>query len=237
MTSRYDQQGQVVVPLSSVAVGASLVSVADPTIDDLLAKFKEVLNDKLTTAWNAAASQLSNAAVVEVYPYQPMPVLARLGWRWPALFMWRESERLFDRTQVYRCAESTGHLLYVLPPLPYEHAIRLEPIRVAARVTLDMYIHERGDPDVASGANPMGANTLEAFEFTGCEYTYLEGRELGQAHPALDMTWVMRERQSFVAANATTLTRIDTTFTIGNEDGSTGSTTISTTYTVISSGA
>jgi hypothetical protein len=159
-----------------------------------------------------------------------MPVLARLGWRWPALFMWRENERLFDRTQYYRCAECTGHLLYVLPPLPYEHAIRLEPIRVAARVTLDMYIHERGDPDVASAANPMGANTLESFNFDSCEYTYLEGNELGQAHPALDLTFTMRERQADCSENVTVVTRIDTTFEIDDEDGGTGSTDLVVTY-------
>ena len=229
MTSRKDKQGQVQVPLSSVAVGASLVSVADPTIDDLLAKFKDVLNDKLSAAWNNAASTVSSVAVKEVYPYQPMPVLGKLAWRWPALFMWRDTERYFDRTQVYRCAESTGHLMYVLPPLPYDAAVRLEPIRIAARVTLDMYIHERGDPDVASAANPMTANTLESFGFEAGEYTYLEG-EGGTAHPVLDLTWLMRERQSHVTDNYTALTRIDTTIEIKEEGSGSAGTDLVVTY-------
>lgn len=233
MASRSDQLGQVVVPLatSGVSAGGSLVSVADPTIEDLLDKFEDVLNDKLSAAWNKAASTMSSVACKGTYPYQPLPVLARLGWQWPALFMWRERERYSDHSQVYRQTETTGHLMYVLPPLPYDRAVKLEPIRVAARVALDMYMHEHGDPEVASGADPMGANTLKSFTFTGGEYTYLEGPDLNQPHPALDMTFVMQERQSFVAGNSGALTRIDTEVRVASEDSDvTAVTTLVTFY-------
>lgn len=232
MTSRYDQQGQVQVPLatSGVTAGGSIVSVADPTIEDLLAKFKTVLNNKLSGAWSKVAGQISSAAVVGTYPYMPLPMVARLSWRWPALFMWRETEEYSDHSAVYRQAACTGHLMYVLPPMPYEQAVKLEPIRVAARVCLDMYIHERGDPAVSSGANPMGANTLKSFDFTEGEYVYLEGPSQGIAHPALDMTFELEERQSHVSDNYTGLTRIDTVIQIATEGTGSGVTTLTTFY-------
>ena len=233
MADRYDQIGQVVVPLatSGVSAGGSIVSVADPTIEDLLAKFKTVLNNKLSAAWSKCAGGISSNAVVGTYPYMPMPVVGRLVWRWPALFMWREAESFKGHSQVYREAECTGHLMYVMPPLPYERAVQLEPIRVAARVVLDMYIYERGDPEVASGANPMTANTLKSFGFVNGEYGYLEGLDGNRhVHPMLDMTFVMEERQSHVTDNYTGLTRIDTTIDIAAEGSGSAVTTLTTFY-------
>jgi len=232
MTARIDQQGQVVVPLSTsgVSLGGSIVSAADPTIEDLLGKFQTVMKDKLDDAWNKCASQMSSTAVKATYPYEPMPMLAKLSWKWPALFMWRDKETYKNHSQVYRQAQTVGHLMYVLPPMPYDRAVKLEPIRVAARVVLDMYIHQHGDPDTASGADPMGANTLKSFTFTEGEYTYLEGPEMGLAHPALDMTYVMEERQSFVADNYSGLTRIDTTIDIKDEGSASAVTTLVTFY-------
>lgn len=237
MTDRYDQQGQVVVPLatSGVSAGGSIVSVADPTIEDLLDKFKTVLNNKLSDAWSKCAGSLSSAACVGTYPYEPLPMVARLSWRWPALFMWRDTEQYGGHSQVYRQAACTGHLVYVLPPLPYEQAVQLEPIRVAARVCLDMYIYERGDPEVSSGANPMTANTLKSFDFMSGEYTYLEGPQVGLAHPALDMTFRMEERQSHVDDNYSAITRIDTTIDIASENDSSAVTTLVTFYHDVSS--
>jgi len=212
--------GAVVVPLSSVATGGSLVSLADPVITDLLSKFKAVLRDKLDTAWNSAASQTSSHVVEGTYACAPAPMTGR-GWKWPALFMWRDRERLFYRTSCYRCAESTGHLLFILPPMPYEQAIRLDPIRTAVRTVLDLYNEQHGDPDTASGACPMTANTLEAFTFNEAEYGYEFDDKLHTAHPVLDLTWTMRERQAFVDDNYVTLSRIETTIEVMPEDAAT----------------
>jgi hypothetical protein len=228
MTARKDKLGPLTVPITtSVTLGGSLATIADPAIAAMLAAFKSTLNTKLGTAWDNAASTLGTNPVVGTYPYEPIPVHALRTWRWPALFMWRERERLFNRTQVYRCAECTGKLLYVLPPLPYEHAVRLEPIRVAVRTTLDLFIQQHGDPDYASGASPITASSLESFEFTGAEYGWLPSQqELQQPHPMVQFDWTMRERQSFVSGNYQALTRIDTTITSMNEGGSTASTTV-----------
>lgn len=234
MTARKDKLGALTVPIAAtVALGGSLASIVDPAIASLLAAFKSVLNNKLGTAWDNAASMLSQYPVVGTYPYEPIPVHALRTWQWPALFMWREKERLFNRTQVFRCAECTGKLLYVLPPMPYEHAIRLEPIRVAVRTTLDLFVQQHGDPDYASGASPLTANSLESFEFTGAEYGWLPSQaELQQPHPMVQFDWTMREKQAFVDSNYQALTRIDTTITSMNEGGSTASTTVITSYYV-----
>lgn len=238
MTFRYDKYGPVTVPpvavvATAVTVGGTLVAAADPTLIALLASFKDVLKDKLDTVWNKAASQSSDHVVEGTYAYEPMPQLARLAWHWPALFLYRQSERLFNRTQVYRCAESTGKLVYVMPPMPYAAAVRLDPIRVAVRTVLDSFIAQHGDPTTASGASPINANSLESFEFTEAKYGYLEGAELAQSHPMLEMTFSMRERMSFVDANYSALRWIVSTFAISTDAVCTAVTGVCTTLSTV----
>lgn len=224
MTYRIDQAGAVQVPVASTfATGGSLVSYADPALSYMLAAFKALLNGKLGAAWSKAASQMSQtgAPVVGTYPYEPMPHLALRTWQWPALFMWREKERLFRRTQCFRDAESTGKLIYILPPMPYEMAVRLQPIRVAVRVALDGFIEQFGDPGVNSGANPLTACGLESFEFTSAQYGYLPASEnMQQPHPMVEFTFTMRERQSFVNANYATLGRVTVSTQVISETAS-----------------
>ena len=231
MTSRHDKLGPVTVPLSTSSAGATLVTYADPTLTDLLAKFKDLLNDKLASAWNLAAGAASprSFACDGTYLCNPQEIFSR-GWKWPALFMWRERERLFNRTQVYRCAETQGQLMYVLPPYPYEIAIKLLPVRTAARTALDLYIEQFGDPDVDSAADPVNANSLEWFTFTSAEYMMFGTGDTANPHPALLMGYSMRERQSFVSANYSALSRIDTTVKIMTEGSGSSSTTLVTTY-------
>ena len=234
MTTRADQYGPVrVPPTATVAVAGSLVSALDPALTNLLSSFKTVLRAKLDTAWAKAASQFSSNVVEGTYAYEPLTQLAKLSWSWPALFLHRQSERLFNRTQTYRCAETTGRLLYVLPPLPYAQAVRLEPVRVAVRTVLDAFIAQYGDPSVSSGASPIYAgNSLESFEFTAASYGWLEG-DMGQPHPMLEMAFTMRERMSFVASNASALTWIVTTLAVATEAGTATATTTSSTSLVV----
>jgi hypothetical protein len=230
VTARYDKFGPVVVPpTASCAVGGSLVTILDPTISTLLAAFKSVLRTKLDDVWTAAAATMSSHVVEGTYPYEPVPEFAARGWLWPALFMWRVTERVFERTQVYDCVETSGRLLYVLPPLPYEHAVRLEPIRVGVRTVLVGYVEQHGDPEYASGASPVSVSSLESFAFTGGEYGFLEGVQRALMHPALTLTFEMRERQSFVDANYGVLSYITpTTIEIKSEDSTSASTDLIT---------
>lgn len=225
-TARKDKYGPLTVPIvTTVATGGTLATLCDPGVTNLLTAFKNIVNEKLTTAWAAAGSAFSSVPVAASYPYEPIPALALRTWRWPALFMWRRKERLFNRTQQLRCAESEGSLLYVLPPLPYEHAIRLEPFRVAVRTVLDAFIDQHGDPTYSSGAGPLYTNALESFEFVQCEYGYLPATsELSQAHPMLDMQWRMRERQDLLESNGVTLQYIVTTYELREETGTAATT-------------
>jgi len=137
--------------------------------------------------------------------------------------MWRQKEKLFERTQHYDVAESTGKLAFILPPMPYEHAIRLEPIRVAVRTCLVEFIEQHGDPEWDSGASPLTTNELESFTFTEARYGMLEGADTMMLHPMLDLTWQMRERQSFVSDNyPDTLDVIVTTYEVKSETTSAG---------------
>ena len=226
--ARQDKIGALTVPLTAtVATGGSLATLVDPAINGMLAAFKAIVNTKMGAAWVKAASQMSASGypVVGTYPYEPIPTMALRTWKWPALFMWRQKEKLFRRTQVYRGAECEGKLVYVLPPLPYDVAIRLEPIRVAVRTCLDTFIEQHGDPSYSSGASPITAAGLESFEFTGADYGWLPSSEtLQQPHPMVEFTWKMRERQSFVAGNYSALTRITTTVAVVSETATSSTT-------------
>lgn len=220
MTARYDKLGAVTVPpTASVATGATLATTCDPMATALLSSFKSVINTKLNTVWAAAAHSISASgnAVVGTYPYEPIPEFANRGWTWPALFMWREKERLHERTQVYDTAESTGKLAYILPPMPYEQAVKLEPIRVAVRTVLVGFVEGHGDPAVNSGASPVTANSLDYFRFTEAEYGFLESADRSLLHPTVTFTWEAGERQSFVDANYSTLSAIYTTIAVASE--------------------
>jgi len=231
-TARIDKYGPLTVPITAaVATGGSLATLCDPGVTNLLTAFKNIVNEKLTSAWVKAGSSFSAVPVVGAYPYEPVPQLALRTWRWPALFMWRKKERLFSRTQQLRASESEGSLLYILPPLPYEHAVRLEPIRVAVRTVLDAFIDQHGDPTYSSGAGPLHTNSLESFEFTGCEYGFLPAAtELQQLHPMLDMTWRMRERQDLLESNGVALEYIITTYELREETGSAATTSFIETW-------
>lgn len=228
MTARYDQMGAVMAPATgSVSTGGSLVTLCDPVIGGLLAAFKSTLNTKLAAVWasaNASYHAYGTNPVNGTYDYEPIPELAKRGWQWPALFMWREQERLFERTQVHDAAEVRGRLVYVLPPMPYEHATRLGPIRVAARVVLVGFVENHGDPEYSSGADILTTYSLDSLTLTQARYGYLEGAQRMQLHPTVDFTFSMVERSVFVAANYSTLSRIDSTYEVKDEDDGSGGT-------------
>lgn len=221
MTYRVDKHGSVEVPTTTVvATGGSLEPVFDPSIIYLLGVFRAVLRATLDTPWAAAANNISTHVVEDIYPYEPIAPVATVTWTWPALFMWRVSERCFKRTQVWNDVEVTGKLTYVMPPMPYDLIQKLGPIRTAIRVKLHQFIEQFGDPGYSSGVNPIAAQLLESFTLTQAQYGYLPsaaGMEL--LHPVIDFTWEMRERQEYVASNYGDLSDIETILEVKPETG------------------
>jgi hypothetical protein len=211
-SARIDKMGPVTVPPTTVSTdGDSLVATCDPAIAGMLLAFKTILLTKLDATWIKAAKGISAHVVDGTYATEPIHPNAVVTWAWPALFMWRVSEREFRRTQYWNDSETTGKLSYILPPLPLDHLARLEPIRVAVRAALVSFVEHYGDPSYATGANIISAQGLETFTFTEARYGYLP-TELGLEllHPTLDLTWTMRERSSDVVTGYTGLSDIST---------------------------
>lgn len=218
---RYDKLGAVVVPPTTVSTdGQSLVATCDPALVNLLAAFKAILNTKLDATWAKAAKGIASHVVVGTYEYEPTQPVQTLTWLWPALFMWRVRERYFKRTEYWRDAEVTGKLVYILPPLPMDVFVKLQPIRVAVRTTLHMLIEKNGDPSYSAGADIIAASNLESFAFTESTFGSLQAAgELELYHPVLDMTWVMRERQLDVTTGLLTLSSISSgVYLVGDDE-------------------
>ena len=222
-----NQIGSVTVPLSSVSDGGTLASLCDPAITTLLAAFQSVLRAKLNPAWSKAAKGISSTIVAASYPCEPNRPTSQMTWLWPGLFMWRTSEVLRKRTQHMELAEATGKLALVLPPLPMELLWKLEPIRVAARTVLVSLIRENGDQSYSAGANLLHAAGVESFQFTQAQYGYLPADNLSLMHPTLDMTWVMRERETRVTTYLSSLSSLSTTISVMEEAGYTNYTDVS----------
>ena len=217
----YDKVGGVSLPLVSVADGASLVTQCDPAVSTLLAAFKAILKTKLDPAWSKAAKGISSTVVAEAYPYEPNRPGEQMTWLWPALFMWRISEDISRRTQHQSLASVTGGLALVLPPLPMDLYVKLESIRVAARAALMSIIDNNGDETYSSGAKILTAAGVESFHFTKVQYGYLPSESMGMMHPALNMTWIMRERETLLTSHLSAATRVDTTINLKSETDAT----------------
>lgn len=216
-SSLYSQMGDVVVPLSAVSDGASLETLCDPALTALLAAFKAILRTKLNPAWSKAAKNISSTIVADAYPYEPNRGAQQMTWQWPGLFMWRTTEQLRLRTRAYELAECTGKLALILPPLPYDVLVKLQPIRVAARTALVQAVKYKGDPSYLSGANILDLAGVESFGFTQAQYGYLPADNLELMHPTLDMTWVMREREECYTTYLSTLTTMSTIISVMSE--------------------
>lgn len=219
---RTDRMGLVSVPPTTGAAGASLAATCDPAIVGLLADFKTILNAKLSAAWTAAAgSAMPTSLIVDTYPHEPTAGIAQRTWIGPALFMWRLNERYFKRTTVWDDAECTVKALFVLPAMPEELALKLEPIRAAVRTVLVEFVEHFGDPTLKPGVL-LSTYGLESFTWQAFEYGYLPASAgVDLAHPALDMTAVMRERESFVASQYALLGSIATVVSSKTDTGET----------------
>jgi hypothetical protein len=221
---RSDQLGSVVVPPEVGIGGAGLADSCDPALTKLLAAFKAFANTKLNAAWVAAKGLVVDGSnvVADTYPHEPTNGVANRTWSGPALFMWRDKERLFQRTQVYDDAECTGTLMFLLPPLDEEWTVKLGPIRVAMRTCLQLAVKHFGDPSYQNGIDILTDAGVESFAFTSAEYAHIPS-EVGidSHHGALIMEWVMREREEFVLEQYERLTQIATDITSKDDAGET----------------
>jgi hypothetical protein len=243
MTARIDEMGPTRVPPTTGGAGVSLAATCDPAITNLLSAFKAALNLKLAAAWKAAAGQAQPGTVLiaDTFPHEPTRASAERTWTGCALFMWRDKERLYQSTQVYEDAAVTGTLMLVLPPLCEEDTVRLEPIRNAAKICLDLFTEHFGDPGYTPtfgdtsyqvpGGDFLSAAGLDEFRFTDAEYGHLPSDVgLEMHHAALILTWSMHEREDFVLTQYETLSQIDTE--IVNKDDTGETTTVATHYPV-----
>jgi hypothetical protein len=232
MTQRFDQYGDVVVPVTAGTTGGSLAASCDPALSGLLSDFATILKTRLDAAWTASAalSSLTGHVVDTTYLHEPDASVARLSWCGPALFMWRASEKHGLRTVCHEMADVQVKLAYLLPPMPIDIAQKLEPIRVAVRTTLLGFVRHFGDPTLHPNGDLLSSKGITSFDFTESRYGYFDN-ELNSMLPfaALDMTATMREREEYVAANYATFTRVDTTVTSAESTG-TGLTVASTRY-------
>ena len=231
------QYANLVIPPTAGAAGASLIANCDPTLKGLGDAFKAILNTKLNAAWAAAAQQLKTqtaAHVVEdLYFVDPGQDLAQVTWQWPALALWRESEKWTQRTLVYDSCESTLRLIHVLPPLSREHYDRVAHIRRAIVATLRSFIENHGDASYTPTGGTAGADFLAALNvewlwLTQAEYGILQSEaNLLQVWPAVRMTFDLRERAMHNTTGLSAMTRIDSDI---ESSDSTGSTDVVTTY-------
>lgn len=230
-TPHIDKYGGAQVPTTVGAAGATLATYCDPTIVGLLADFKAIINTKCAAAWAAAMgtrSQTGNA-IDGTFTHEPDPSIAKLTWNGPALFLWRQAERYFERTNVHSDVESTVKLAYILPPMPIAELQLYEPIRVAVRTCLLGFVKSKGDPTLKPGTL-LSTYGIDSFTWTAATFGYWDN-ELQTQLPfaVLDMTALMREREEWVLSNWANLTRIDTTVTSKDDAGET--TVVETRYT------
>lgn len=234
-TTRSDQLGLVVVPPTTGSAGVSLEATCEPALYGLLADFKAILRTKLDAAWAAAAGSVSKTGhvVEDTRLREPTFPTAARTWNGPALFMWRQKERFFRRTQVWDDMESTVKLAYVLPAYPEDILTKLSPIRVAVRTTLVEYVENFGDPTLKPGT-ALSTYGIESFTFTDFNYGELQAdSNLEMVHPVLDMTALMRERKDFVLTQYANLSTIATTIT-SKDDAGVETTVAVTTFTATS---
>lgn len=230
MTTRSQAYANLALPVPAGTAGASLLATCDPTLAGLVTAFSAILTTKLNAAWVAAANGLAGdgtstpAVVVATYTVDPTRGMAqRGGWSWPALALWRESEKWTQRTAGWDSCESVVWGAYVLPPLTQEYRERLSHVRHAVVATLRGFIEAHGDPTYASGADFLANLNVEWLWLSEVTYGAFEALGTDLEHPAVRFKLDLRERQLPVLTdgNIQTLSRIDTTVqeadaTLGN---------------------
>jgi len=204
-----------------IAVGAtpatSLIATCDPVLYGLGQAFQAIARTQLNAAWAEAAVGLHPNVVAEVHYREPGPDLAKREWHPPALFLWRESEKWFQRTQVWDTCESVIRCAYLLPPLTVEFFDRLAPVRVALVRTIRSFLEHKGDATYLSGANVLAALGIEYIWLTEAQYGGygVSTGDLQVEHPAVRFVLDTREREMPNYDIIVTMTQAETILSSG----------------------
>jgi hypothetical protein len=214
------------------SASASLIATCDPALYGLATAFQAICRTKLDAAWQAATTtsevggtQKFNTHVVEGLYFKELgPEFAKWQWRWPALTMWRESEKWSQRTAVWDECEATVRGAYVLPPLTHEMFDRLQPIRHAVIAAIRAAIENKGDPSYSAGTNILEAQNIEWCWLTDTEYgSYASEVGTHSEHPAVRFVLNLREREMPNSTSVVDMTQAESTIqvadnTLGNVD-------------------
>lgn len=230
-TPHVEKYGSVQVPTAVGAPGATLTTTCDPTITGLLADFKAIINTRCAAAW-AAAMGLKSASgnvVDATYAHEATPAISKLTWTGNAMFMWRDKERVFQRTNVHDDIESTVKVAFVMRPLSIDDAQKYESIRTAVRTCLQGFVKFKGDP-TCKPETLLSSYGLDSFTWTEFRYGYWDHEiDTTQIFAVLDCTALMREREEWVLSQYDALTRIDTT--VSSNEGSASTDVLSDQFT------
>lgn len=201
MTTQY---GIGLVPPTTGSTAASLITTCDPVLAGLTTAFAAILKTKLNTAWAAAAQCFASdgttpSAVVSTFSLEPERAIATRTWQWPALALWRQSEKWTQVTRVWDGCDSIINGAYILPPMTQEQYDRLAHVRTAVVRVLRSFIERCGDSTYTVGTPPttdfittLGIDKLYLTEATYGVYEST-GTELG--HPAVQFKLELRERE------------------------------------------
>lgn len=183
-----------VIPPTVGLAGASLLHTCDPTLEGLLAAFKGILRAKLDPAWAMAAQGISRHVVMDTYAYDPLPEEALRTWQWPALALYRTDEDWTQQTMGHDSVKSTLRGLYILPPMTCEVMSKLSHIRPAVTRTLRAFIEHHGDKLYNSGEDFLSTLNIQELWLTHAEFSTVPSQaRLELAHPAIDMTFLLKE--------------------------------------------
>lgn len=227
------QYANLVIPPASGVAGASLIASCDPTLYGLGVAFQTVLRAKLDAAWQAAAQQLKaqdTAHVVEdLYFANLNQDVSLMTWKWPALAIWRDSEKWTQRTLVWDSCEAVIKAIHVLPPLTREHYDRVAHIRRAVSATLRAFIEAHHDASYSGDDDFLAELGIESLALSSVEYGIVQSETNTQAvWPATQMTFELRERAVANTTGLATMTRIDTD--LESSDDTTSSDVVATSF-------
>lgn len=230
-TPHTEKYGVVQVPTAVGALGVTLATTCDPTIAGLLADFKAIVNTRCAAAWAAAMGLKSHSGNVvdAIYVHEATPAISKLTWTGNALFMWRDKERVFQRTNVHDDIESTVKVAFVMRPMSIADAQKFETIRTAVRTCLQGFVKFKGDPTLKNKVL-LSTYGLDSFTWTEFRYGYWDHEiDTTQIFAVLDCSALMREREEWVLSQYAALTRVDTT--VSSNEGTASTDVLSTQYT------
>lgn len=220
MTTQY---GNGLVPPTTGLSGVSLIATCDPVLSGLTAAFAAILKTKLNAAWAAAAQGFASdgttpVAVVSTFSLEPERAIAQRTWQWPALALWRGSEKWTQVTRAWDGCDAVINGAYILPPMTQEMHDRLGHIRVAVIRTLRAYIENCGDSSYTMpGVTPATTDFIttlgiDKLYLTDAVYGVYEASDTQLGHPAVTFKLELREREMPNTTGITDLSTVETQF-------------------------